>query len=173
MTQKLSPAMQAAMWIVYLTETQPHNTPYWPLDARITNRTWHALDKGHGLVDGPYRLTDAGRAWIAEQIEAAHVEALWENLNRALVAEENLNQYPQTERAERMLFLAGVEQVGIMVSSDFVNQDAELAWKMYRFAYNIRNAQSAGHHQQEQRIAMDAGFSLVQLARIARDVQPV
>jgi len=174
MTQNLSPAMVASMWLRYEIDNA-NGLMTGSLFVRAQRERQATADAlcARGLVEWQGgQITDAGRAWIVEQIEAAHVEALWENLNRALIVEENLNQYPQTERAERMLFLAGIEQVGLMVAADLVNQDAELAWKMHRYAYNIRNAQSVGHHQQEQQIAMDAGFNLGDLARIARSVNP-
>jgi len=73
---KLSPAMQAEMWNLHSEETGG------PVMAGTTDATAHALSR-RGLFSLATRtLTDAGRTWIAEQIEAARVEALWENVNR-------------------------------------------------------------------------------------------
>jgi len=161
MTQKLSPTMQAAMWRELRAETQI-------AVPGMTDATAHALSRRGFYNLAARKLTETGRAWIAEQIEAAREDALIYNVARVLSHPANLLA------ATRLAAMSGVYWTGVSsIPAIDVERDAELAWRMHRYAYNIRNAQSAGHHQQEQQIAMDAGFNLGDLARIARTVQPV
>jgi len=73
---KLSPAMQVAMWEQFYAD---NGQPYFLM---MRDATAHALSR-RGLFNLAARtLTDAGRAWIVEQIEAARAEALEMNLDR-------------------------------------------------------------------------------------------
>jgi len=127
---KLSPAMRVKMWSRFRWEREyPTLTgPYVPAELRAAWRlparmnTVDALVRRGLLARNVFHpLTDAGRAWIAEQIEAAHVEALWENLDRAQ-HRDPLGFGAECERAEWMLLRAG-EQVGLMIPADLAERD--------------------------------------------------
>jgi hypothetical protein len=97
---KLSPAMQDAMWVY--REVDAANgmlTGGTFIRARgVRQATADALCR-HGLVEWQGgRLTDAGREWIAEQIEAARVEALRENMDREQSCESWQAAYALAER---------------------------------------------------------------------------
>lgn len=64
---KLSPAMQDAMWSLYSDAKE----------APKALSTWRGLESRDLIINAMFAriLTDAGRAWIAEQIETAHAEA--------------------------------------------------------------------------------------------------
>lgn len=136
-TAKLSPSMQHAAWMAYLAE-QDQEFPFraGPLDTLLAapgggysaGTTSALLRRGFyercGMGgNSEIALTDAGRAWIAGQIEAAHAEALWANLDRAQhLSPREATGCAVTDRAERMLLRAG-EQVGIMLDFDLAEPD--------------------------------------------------
>lgn len=103
---KLSPAMTAAMWIAHFLETQPgsesYSTPFHLRGTRVQERTWNALAaRGYIGRDGDMSaMTNASRAWVAEQIEAARAEALTENMERADMQDASL-WYPAARFATR------------------------------------------------------------------------
>ena len=85
-TIKLSPAMQAGLWHKAGVDMYDPNVPA-DLRSAWSHRTTKTLA---GLLRRSLvsmgEFTDAGRAWIAEQIEAAHVEALDEDRLRETIA---------------------------------------------------------------------------------------
>ena len=106
-TQKLSPAMEAAMWSRYrivtlglLASNERLMLAILPprLAAgyrRIVRRTFNAL-LSRKLVSAFELLTDTGRAWCEAQIEAAHAEA--EGIN--YMADETVEQRDEREARE-------------------------------------------------------------------------
>lgn len=148
---KLSPAMQAAMWLAH----KGYN-------YNIKQATRFALVRRDLLGNGGYDLTDAGRAWIAEQIEAAHIEALWVELDRAQRVSGEYSE--MTERAERMLLRAD-EQVGIMLPRDLAEGDAIEAWGIWH-ANRVRAAKPS-ERQIFECDAIRAGYGLRELDKLA------
>lgn len=122
---KLSPTMQAAMWNAagVRVDLMPTEMRRVARKGVRTGTSYALASRGLTEPDQPWILTDAGRAWIAEQVEAAHVEALWANLDRAQhLSPREATGCAKTDQAERMLLRAG-EQVGIMIPADFAEWD--------------------------------------------------
>jgi hypothetical protein len=135
MKTQLSRPMQAAMWITYFSETQPdsqsYEVPYHLRGLRGAggaDATAHALSR-RGLFNLAARmLTDAGRAWIAEQIEAARIEALREHVRRAVLATNDIRAYPVAAEASYRAELDALRLAarwGVMtpLPSEIVRQD--------------------------------------------------
>lgn len=97
-------------------------------------------------------LTDAGRAWIAEQIDAAHVEALKEYAETLLVG--------QAVRLLARYGLASVDEI-------MVGRDAREAWELYGAARAAKEARDSGAGLRAVHIAKGVGYSLDVLRKIA------
>lgn len=88
MTITLSAARQATMWILYMRECGRPLPLIGPFDDGYRAGAIDALTvlgllaKTAGYAAPRYVLTDAGRAWIAGQVEAAHTEAIIEDAAR-------------------------------------------------------------------------------------------
>jgi len=120
---KLSPAMQAAMWATLMHEDGNARYAQLPRELEPARKAWNrgtvnALQK-RGLIvvlepDERWfratRLTDAGRTWIAQQIIAAHAEALEENHRRNQHTDVPLAEWT---RSWSMLVRANLRQTAI------------------------------------------------------------
>lgn len=87
MTVKLSGAMQATMWIMFMRECGRPLPLIGPFDGGYSVSVHNALTvRGLLAKTGGYApryvLTAAGRAWIAGQLDAAYTEALIEDAAR-------------------------------------------------------------------------------------------
>lgn len=110
--RKLTPPMQRQLWET-LNPTAARHLPTALAGARTgTNTVVALIDRGlltTQTEDTGWRniLTDAGRAWTVEQLDAAHIAALW--TNRDLAIEAHPYGSPEYRRAFTMLTRANLD----------------------------------------------------------------